>query len=106
MRCLEMPEVVNNDRRPKNPLKRVGERGQNKWENISWDEAYDIIEAKVREIWKDYGGESIACMIGTGRNNCWQIPYLCYAAFDPPTSAWASFRASPASSRALPPWRL
>ena len=84
MCCLEMPEVVNNDRRPKNPLKRVGERGQNKWENISWDEAYDIIEAKVREIWKDYGGESIACMIGTGRNNCWQIPYLCYAAFDSP----------------------
>ncbi len=84
MRCLEMPEVVNNDRRPTGPMKRAGERGENKWEPISWDEAYDIIEAKVRAVWKDYGPESIACMIGTGRNNCWQIPYLCYAAFDSP----------------------
>lgn len=84
MRCLEMPEAVNNDRRPKGPMKRVGERGENKWEDITWDEAYDIIEAKVREIWKDYGPESIASMIGTGRNNCWQIPYLSYAAFGSP----------------------
>lgn len=84
MRCLEMPEAVNHVDRPKSPLKRVGERGQNKWEEISWDEAYDIIEAKVREIWRDYAPESIACMIGTGRNNCWQIPYLCYSAFGSP----------------------
>lgn len=84
MRCLEMPEVVNNPRRPTNPMKRVGERGKNEWETITWDNAYDIIEAKVREIWDTDGPEAIACMIGTGRNNCWQIPYLCYAAFGSP----------------------
>ena len=84
MRCLEMPEAVNHPDRPTGPLKRAGERGENKWESVTWDEAYDIIEEKVRAIWKDYGAESIACMIGTGRNNCWQIPYLCYAAFGSP----------------------
>ena len=84
MRCLEMPEAVNNERRPSKPLKRAGERGENKWEEITWDEAYDIIEAKVREIWRDYAPESIVCMIGTGRANCWQIPYMCYSAFGSP----------------------
>lgn len=84
MRCLEMPEAVNHESRPTGPMKRVGERGENKWEHITWDEAYDIIEEKVRAIWRDYGPESIASMIGTGRNNCWQIPYLSYAAFGSP----------------------
>ena len=78
MRCLEMPEFVNHPQRVSSPLKRVGERGENKWEEITYDEAYDIIEEKVREIWRDYAPESISCMMGTGRNACWQVPYLCY----------------------------
>ena len=79
MRCLEMPEFVNNPTRLGHPMKRAGERGENKWERVSWEEALDLIEEKVRAIWKDYGPESIVCHIGTGRNNCDQIPYLCYA---------------------------
>lgn len=84
MRCLEMPEFVNHPDRATKPLKRAGERGEDKWKEISWDEAYDIIEAKVREIWADYAPESISCMMGTGRNACWQVPYLCYSAFGSP----------------------
>ncbi len=84
MRCLNLPEAVNHPDRLKWPLKRVGERGENKWERISWDQAYDIIEEKVRAIWKDYGPESIIGMEGTGRNIIWQVPYLTYAAFGSP----------------------
>ena len=87
MRCIEMAEFVNNSTRLGHPMKRAGERGENKWEQISWDEALDIIEEKVRAIWKDYGPESIVCMIGTGRNNCDQIPYLAHAAFGTPNFA-------------------
>ena len=91
MRCLEMPEFVNNPTRLGHPMKRAGERGENKWERVSWEEALDLIEEKVRAIWKDYGPESIVCHIGTGRNNCDQIPYLCYAAFGSPNFSMVPF---------------
>ncbi|MDY0274380.1 MAG: molybdopterin-dependent oxidoreductase [Desulfomicrobium sp.] len=36
--------------RLKYPLKRIGERGEGKFERISWDEAMDIMEKKLREL--------------------------------------------------------
>ncbi len=44
--------------RLKYPIKRVGERGEDKWERVSWDEAYDIICAHVREYQEKDGPES------------------------------------------------
>ena len=32
------------------PLKRVGKRGEHKWQKISWDEALDTIAAKLKEL--------------------------------------------------------
>ncbi len=84
MRCLDVVETFYHPDRLKYPLKRVGERGENKWERITWDEAYDDIVEHVKEIWRDYGPESIVSMQGTGRNICWQTPYLSYAGFDSP----------------------
>ncbi|NDY58543.1 molybdopterin-dependent oxidoreductase [Desulfovibrio sulfodismutans] len=36
--------------RLKYPLKRVGERGEGRFERITWDEALDIMEKKLREL--------------------------------------------------------
>ena len=47
-----------NPKRLTNPLKRVGERGEGKWEKISWDQAMDEIAAKLLEIRDKYGPES------------------------------------------------
>ncbi len=84
MRCLDVVETFYHPDRLKYPLKRVGERGENKWERITWDEAYDDIVEHVKQIWEDYGPESILSIQGTGRNICWQTPYLSYAAFGSP----------------------
>lgn len=85
MRCLNMvDEAVNNPTRLGHPLKRAGERGENKWEQISWDEAYDMIEEHVRAAWDEVGPESIIALEGTGRNVVWQVPLLEYAAFKSP----------------------
>ena len=56
--CLagRMPYDPN---RLKYPMKRAGERGEGKWERISWDQALDEIAAKLTEIGEKYGHESV-----------------------------------------------
>jgi len=41
------------------PLKRVGERGEGKFREISWDQAMQEIGAKLRGIRDKYGSESV-----------------------------------------------
>ncbi|MDI5419128.1 molybdopterin-dependent oxidoreductase, partial [Salmonella enterica subsp. enterica serovar Kentucky] len=36
-------------------MKRVGARGEGKFERISWDEAYDIIATNMQRLIKEYG---------------------------------------------------
>lgn len=88
MRCLNMVEQVNHPDRVKWPLKRVGERGENKWERISWDEALDILEERVRYFQKNYGNESICTLKGTGRNTTWQTSFIANAALQTPNFSW------------------
>ena len=45
--------------RVKYPMKRVGERGEAKFERISWDEALDTIATKLVEVKEKYGPLSI-----------------------------------------------
>ena len=51
------------------PLKRRGERGENKWEQISWDQALDEIAAKLADLKTRYGAETLALQEGTYRND-------------------------------------
>lgn len=41
------------------PIKRVGERGEGKWEEITWEQAYAEISAKLLEIKKKYGPQAV-----------------------------------------------
>lgn len=91
IKCLTMVESLNHPDRLKYPMKRAGERGENKWERISWDEAYDTIEAKVKEIWETDGGNAIICVHGTGRNINWQVPFFGQAALKTPNISTFGF---------------
>ena len=51
------------------PIRRKGPRGNGTWERISWDEALDEIAAKLLELRKSFGPESIALISGTGRHH-------------------------------------
>ena len=64
---LASVEQLYHPDRLKYPLKRVGERGQGRWERISWNNALDLIAGKIKEIIAAYGPEAVALGQGTGR---------------------------------------
>ena len=41
------------------PIKRVGERGEGKWKEISWEEAYSEIATRLLEIKEKHGPEAV-----------------------------------------------
>ena len=84
MRCLDMVEAVNHPDRLKYPLRRAGKRGENKWERISWDEAYDEIVERVNKVKEEFGSHTILFVHGTGRNIGWQLPLFASTALETP----------------------
>jgi anaerobic selenocysteine-containing dehydrogenase len=48
------------------PLRRVGPKGEGRFERISWDEALDEIAARLKQVIDTYGGEAIWPYQGTG----------------------------------------
>jgi thiosulfate reductase/polysulfide reductase chain A len=55
------------------PLKRKGERGENKWERISWDQALDEIADKLKQLKEQYGAETLSVIEGTYRTDLYGI---------------------------------
>jgi len=51
------------------PLKRVGERGENTWQEISWEDAFGEICERMKKIIDGHGPEAIATTSGTGRTH-------------------------------------
>ena len=55
------------------PQKRIGPRGSDQWERISWDKAYDLIAQRMNGLIEQYGPECISSLTGTGRHH---LPYF------------------------------
>lgn len=77
-RCLAMTQYVYHPDRLTRPLKRVGQRGEGKWQEISWEEAYDLIEQRMKKIRNQFGPESVVFAMGTGRDIG---PWICLLAY-------------------------
>jgi len=78
-RLLAMTQYIDHPDRLRYPVKRVGKRGEGKWERISWDEAFDLIEKRMKKIRDDYGPESMVFNVGTGRDIYAWVCMLAYA---------------------------
>ncbi len=48
------------------PMKRIGKRGEGKFERISWDEAFTIMHENISRIIKEYGNSALYSPYGTG----------------------------------------
>ena len=57
-------DFVYREDRIKTPLRRVGERGEGRFEPISWDEAYQTIAQKLNEVKEKYTANSVAFLSG------------------------------------------
>ncbi|MDR2227176.1 MAG: molybdopterin-dependent oxidoreductase [Providencia sp.] len=66
LRGRSMRRRVYNPDRLKYPMLRVGARGEGKFKQISWEEAYDLISGNLKRIIKDYGNEAVYLNYGTG----------------------------------------
>ena len=62
------PQWLYSPQRLTHPLRRVGEKGEGKFERISWDEALDTIAAKLLEQKEKYGGRSLTVLSPQHRN--------------------------------------
>lgn len=91
VRCLVLPKVVHSPYRLTQPLKRAGERGEGKWQPVSWAEALDIIEENTRRVQRECGHESVVVLTGTGRNISHILTKLSYSAFQSPNMSPAFF---------------
>ena len=76
-RCITLKDYIYNPSRILHPMKRdPKERGNaDAWEQISWDEAFDIIKREYDRITAQYGRESIVCFVGTGREGGTMAPF-------------------------------
>ncbi len=54
------PAIHNHEDRLRTPLKRVGKRGEDRWEEISYEQAMDEIAERLKKITDEYGPESFA----------------------------------------------
>lgn len=52
--------------RIKYPMRRVGKRGEAKFERITWEEAYSEVHKRLKGIIDNYGNDAIYCRIGYG----------------------------------------
>lgn len=65
--CAKGPATINQITDPDRimyPLKRTGNRGEGKWERISWDEALDTLASRIRRALKEDRHNEIAYHVG------------------------------------------
>src|SRR4030043_659083 len=84
---LAIPQYMYHPDRVIHPLKRVGERGEGKWQRITWNEAYDTIEKRFKDIRTKYGAESVIFCQGTGRDIGGALLFFLFV-FWRPTCVW------------------
>ena len=57
-------QYIYREDRLKSPMKRVGKRGEGKFEPISWDEAMEICARELHKVKAKYGPEAVAFLCG------------------------------------------
>ncbi|MBF0508992.1 MAG: IscS subfamily cysteine desulfurase [Deltaproteobacteria bacterium] len=62
----QSPQIVYSPDRLRHPLRRTGPKGRYEFTRITWDEAFDIIVARLNSIKETHGPEAAAIYTGRG----------------------------------------
>nr|WP_315711054.1 DmsA/YnfE/YnfF family dimethyl sulfoxide reductase [Brenneria ulupoensis] len=66
LRGRSIRQRINHPDRLKYPMKRVGKRGEGKFQRISWQEALDEIAGSLKQVVKKYGNEAVYINYSSG----------------------------------------
>ena len=69
-RAFASVQWVYSPQRLRYPLKRVGKKGEGKFQRITWDEALDTIASKLSGLKEKHGPESLAILAPQRRSYC------------------------------------
>jgi anaerobic selenocysteine-containing dehydrogenase len=67
--CVKVNRYLEQTRAPDrvlHPMRRVGRKGEGRFERIGWDEALDEIAGRLGEVTREYGGQAVWPFHGTG----------------------------------------
>lgn len=85
LKGLNQLHTMYSPRRVLHPLKRAGQRGENKWEVISWDEALDLAAEQITSTIDKYGPYSFFASVGGGGSYSFMEAMTLPMAFGSPT---------------------
>ena len=76
---INLHELLYHPDRLRYPLKRFGQRGEGKWQRISWDEALDTMAERFSEIKARYGADAIATIRGSSHKQMARLSTILFS---------------------------
>ena len=64
-----LADLYEDPDRLRQPVRRIGDR----WEPITWDEAFDYVEAGIRSVQKRYGNDAVGTYLGNPGAHNWSF---------------------------------
>lgn len=70
-KAVALKDLHEDPDRLRQPVKRVTEKGQTRWQTITWDEAFDLVADKLARVREQHGSNAVAVYQGNPSVHNW-----------------------------------